>query len=129
LYLPELVCRECVGNGAGLVYDVRTIGNDERRQRAALFGASATKRKRRDRRSLLDRATEAVIAELLKGRGYLKPIDLLLVTERIRSAIEYLTGMDRLNLDREERGPLGMGPPPAPALEEPAADIEVRGGN
>jgi hypothetical protein len=113
LYLPELRCRKCVEDGRGLVYEVRTISNDDRRWRAALFGASATKRKRRVRRSVEQRATEAALSELIKARAYLRPIDLLLVTERIRSAMEYVTGMDRLRLDREERGPLGMGPAPA----------------
>ena len=37
-----------------------------------------------------------------------------------RSAIEYVTGMDRLRLDREERGPSGMGLPPAPAEPSPS---------
>jgi hypothetical protein len=99
------------------VYEVRTISNDERRDRSCWFKRP---RKRRDRRSVEQRATEAALAELLKGRAYLKPIDLLLVTERIRSALEFVTGIDRLRLDREERGPSGMGLPPAPAEPSPS---------
>jgi hypothetical protein len=119
----QLLCRECIGDGAGLVYTVRTISNDERRQRAALFGASATKRKRRDRRSVEQRAAEGAVAELLKARHLLRPIDLLLVSQSIRNALEFITGLDRLNLDREQRRRDGVvGPPPAPA--EPVVGAE-----
>jgi hypothetical protein len=108
----ELSCRECVGDGAGLVYTVRTISNDDRRERSSLFPRKR-KRRRRDHRPLVGRAVEAALAELIKARLFLKPIDLQRVTEAITGAIEYVDGLDRLRLDREERGPSGMGPPPA----------------
>jgi len=129
LYLPTLHCRECINDGAGLTYELRTLGNDDRRERSRLF-PSVRKRRRLARRPLAERAAEAALAELIKARFFLKPIDLQRVTEAITGAIEYMDGLARLRLDREERGPEGrMGPPPAP---EPAADMpsgEVRGGN
>jgi hypothetical protein len=123
--LPTLHCRECINDGGGLVYELRTIGNDARRERSRLFPRKR-KRRRLARRPLAERAAEAALAELIKARFFLKPIDLQRVTEAIAGAIEYMDGLARLGLDRAEREPSGaVGPPPAPAM--PSG--EVRGGN
>src|SRR5262249_31117171 len=105
-----LVCRECIANGAGLVYEVRTISNVDRQQQAGLFPRKR-KRRRLARRPLAERAAEAALAELIKARFFLKPIDIERVTEAITGAIEYADALARLSLDRAERGSLGMGPP------------------